>query len=89
MTREQIIRKLREIFSKHLGIDMSNVELDAPLQSLDIDSLDMMNLAVAIEKEFDVQISTADLMEIKSMEDVVTGLESKFQLSSERNQEAN
>lgn len=88
MTREQIICKVREIFREHLGIDMNNVELDAPLQSLEIDSLDMMNLAVALEKEFDVQISTADLMKIKSMEDVVTGLESKIQRSSERNQEA-
>ncbi len=78
MNREELMSTVREIISREAKINTDNIELDTELMSLDIDSLDMMKVALALEKSFDITITTAELAQIRTFGDVINGLESKI-----------
>lgn len=52
--------RLRKLVAHHLDIDSDVVEPDASFLSLGADSLDMVELMMATEDEFGVEISDAD-----------------------------
>ena len=75
MKREELIMTVKSIISQEIEIPVDSIELDTPLADLDIDSLDVLKLAAAFEKSFNITISTAELMQIKTVGDIITGLE--------------
>ena len=63
-TKEKII----SIASEQLELDFTEMPLDADLTALDVDSLDLVELIMAIEQEFDIEISDEEIEEITSLE---------------------
>jgi acyl carrier protein len=53
------------------GPDAGSVTLDATFEALDIDSLDLVELAQIVEDEFAVKLEPADVADLKSVGDVV------------------
>jgi acyl carrier protein len=53
-----------------LGTDRDEVTVDAQLSTLDIDSLDIAELAQMIDERFSVQIAAADLVVIETVGDL-------------------
>ncbi len=57
MSREEILQKVQKIVSEQLGVDQSEVKPEASFANdLGADSLDTVELVMALEEEFDIEI---------------------------------
>ena len=73
-----MLEKIKEIVVEQLGVEMDQVTLESSfVEDLGADSLDTVELIMAFEEEFDVEIPDADAEKIKTVKDVVTYIESK------------
>ena len=72
MAKEEIFDKLKELVVDQLGVDEDEVTTEATIQEdLGADSLDLVDLVMAVEEEFDVKIADEDLEGIKTVGDIV------------------
>jgi acyl carrier protein len=63
--------KLRAIIIDQLGVEMSRIKLEASfLDDLGADSLDIVELVMAVEEEFDVEIPDEEAEKLKTVGDV-------------------
>ena len=64
--------KVKEIIVDSLSCDEDAVTLEANLkEDLDADSLDAVELIMAVEEEFDIEIPDDTAAEIKTVQDIV------------------
>ena len=67
-TRERILKELREILFDARGVLPEEVERDTAFVSdLDMDSLSMLSVVVAVEKEFAVTIADEDVRTFRTV----------------------
>ena len=67
-----MFEKIKAIVIDQLNIaDEDMITPDTTLEDLGADSLDMVEVIMAIEDEFDVQIKDDDLESLKSMKDLI------------------
>ena len=67
-----MFEKVKAIIIDQLSIsDEDMVTMDTTLEDLGADSLDLVEVIMAIEDEFDVQIKDEDLENIKSVGDLI------------------
>lgn len=72
MTKEQIFEKVKGIIVDQLGVDEDEVTLEASfLNDLGADSLDLVELIMAIEEEFDIEIPDEEAERIQTVNDAV------------------
>lgn len=72
MTKEQIFEKVKGIIVDQLGVDEDEVKLEASfLNDLGADSLDLVELIMAIEEEFDIEIPDEEAERIQTVNDAV------------------
>ena len=64
---QQVVFESLETF----GAEPTEIALDATFESLDIDSLDVAELAQIVEEKFGVEIKSSDAEQIKTVGDVV------------------
>jgi len=70
MKREEIIAKIISFMSEEFEVDASAIQPDANLmQTLDLDSLDLVDLVVIIEKNFGFKVEAKDFVNIKTFND--------------------
>ena len=68
--------RLIEIIAKQLGVDEGNVTPDASfMEDLGADSLDTVELVMALEEEFDLEIPDSDAEKIQTVQDALTYLD--------------
>lgn len=73
-----IFEKVREIICSTLKLDPSKVTLEANLEhDLGADSLDAVEVVMALEDEFGVEIDDEAAQNIKTVQDIVNHIESK------------
>ena len=73
-----MLEKLKEIIAERLSVDAEEVELNTSFKDdLGADSLDLFELVMALEDEFDVEIPADDLANINTVNDVVEYLKAK------------
>ena len=53
------------------GADADQINRDAELEALDIDSLDLAELSQIIEEQFGVELTSADVAEIRTVGDAI------------------
>lgn len=71
--------KVKEIIVDTINCDEDSVVLDANLkEDLDADSLDAVELNMALEEAFDISISDEDLMKFVTVKDIVEYIDSKI-----------
>lgn len=64
--------KIRDIIVEQLGVDPNEVTMESSfIDDLGADSLDIVELIMALEEEFDVEIPDEDAEKIKTVGDVV------------------
>nr|WP_284697561.1 acyl carrier protein [Thermoanaerobacterium sp. RBIITD] len=64
--------KIRDIIVEQLGVDPEEVTMESSfIDDLGADSLDIVELIMALEEEFDVEIPDEDAEKIKTVGDVV------------------
>lgn len=65
--------KIREIISEQLGIDKEEITQETSIyDDLGADSLDLVELIMALEQEFDLEIDDDDVEKIKTIGDAVS-----------------
>lgn len=68
--------RLIEIIAHQLGIDADNVTHDASfMEDLGADSLDTVELVMALEEEFDLEIPDSDAEKIQTVQDALNYLD--------------
>ena len=73
-----VFEKVREIISAELNLDPSKVTLEANLESdLGADSLDAVEVIMALEDEFGIEISDDAMLTIKTVGDIVKHIEAQ------------
>ncbi len=77
MLREEIFEKLKGIIVEQLGVEESVVNEDATfMDDLSADSLDIVELVMSIEEEFDLEIPDQEAEKIVKVSDVVEYIKS-------------
>ena len=72
MNSEEIYDKVKEIIVEQLGVAETAVVPEASfIDDLGADSLDIVELIMALEEEFDIEIPDADAEKVVSVNDVV------------------
>ena len=72
MNPEEIFEKVKEIIIEQLGVAEEAVVLEASfIDDLGADSLDIVELIMALEEEFDLEIPDSDAEKVVTVGDVV------------------
>jgi acyl carrier protein len=72
MTSEEIFDKVKEIIIEQLGVTETSVTMEASfIDDLGADSLDIVELIMALEEKFDTEIPDEDAEKIVTIGDVV------------------
>lgn len=74
-----VFEKVRSILVNQLGVDEDKVVMDASIvDDLGADSLDVVDLIMSLEEEFDIEIPDEDVETMKTVSDVVKYIEAKL-----------
>ncbi len=70
--------KVKNIIVEQLGVDMETVTPEASfIDDLGADSLDIVELVMTMEEEFDLEIPDEDAEKIKTVNDVINYIKTK------------
>ena len=71
-----VLDQIKEILKDTMDIDDSKITLDAKLkEDLELDSLDSVELIMSAEEEFGIEIPDEDVMNFKTVNDIVNYIE--------------
>lgn len=74
-----VFEKIKKIISEQLEVDQSIISEGSSITGeLGADSLDLVDLAMSIEDEFDIELSDDALEKIKSVGDLVVYIEDRI-----------
>ena len=72
MSSEEVFEKVKNIIVEQLGVNETAVTPDASfIDDLGADSLDIVELVMALEEEFDIEIPDTDAEKVVTVQDVV------------------
>lgn len=71
-----MLEKVKTIVADGLGVDAAELTAETSFKELGADSLDLMDLVMAFEDEFGVEIETDALAELTTVGSVVKYIES-------------
>lgn len=76
MAKEEILKKVKEITSEQLGVEELQITTEAKfIDDLGADSLDTVELVMALEEEFGLEISDEEAEKLVSVQKVVDYIE--------------
>lgn len=76
VTKDQIQEKLTEALVE-LGADRESITPEAEFEALDVDSLDLVEMAQIVEEEWGVEISGKDMESLKTVGQAVDLVEQR------------
>jgi len=75
---EEISKRIREIIVEQLGVSLEEVTPEASfIEDLGADSLDIVELIMALEEEYDIEIPDEDAEKIQTVKDVIAYVEER------------
>ncbi len=75
-TKKEVAEKVKQLISEQLGVDEAEVTPSASfVDDLGADSLDQVELVMALEEAYDLEISDADAEKILTVQDAITYIE--------------
>ena len=79
MEVNEVFEKVKNLFVEELGIDAEKVTMEAKLEEdLEIDSLGIVEVVMAFEDEFGIEIDDEELTDVKTVSQAVNLLHSKL-----------
>ena len=80
MSSEEIFEKIKAIIVEQLGVAENSVTMDASfIDDLGADSLDIVELVMAMEEEFDIEIPDEEAEKVVTVRDVVDYIKENVQ----------
>jgi len=79
MKKEYIVmvfEKVAELIAEKIDVDVSEIKEDTKFEDLSIDSLDITEIAMSIEDEFDIEFEAS--ADTKTVGDLVAAVEAKI-----------
>ncbi|CRZ33569.1 acyl carrier protein [Herbinix hemicellulosilytica] len=74
------MKKVKEIIAEQLGIDAEELRPETSLKDdLNADSLDLFQIIMSLEEEFDIEIPTEDTENINTIGDIEAYLEKRLE----------
>ena len=71
-----MFEKIRDLIVEEVGVDADQVTMEASFKNdLNIDSLDLFEMVMALEEEFDVEIPSEELEKMSTVGDIVKYIE--------------
>ena len=78
MAAQDVADGLREIMSARLGLPPEQLVPEARLvEDLGLDSLDAVELAISVERKFDIEVPEEELTKLKTVADMIALVESR------------
>ncbi len=78
MASTELIQKINEKLSEEFEIDIELIQPDAPLmQTLELDSLDLVDMVVLVEHNFGFTLKAQDFVGIKTFQDFYDFIDSR------------
>ncbi|ABK60405.1 MULTISPECIES: acyl carrier protein [Clostridium] len=72
------LNRVKKIMADHLEINEDEIKLGSNFQDdLGVDSLDIFEIVMEIEDEFDLEIPNEDIENVKTVEDLVKYIDSR------------
>ena len=83
MATQGVAEGLREIMAARLGLPAEQLVPEARLvEDLGLDSLDAVELAISVERKFDIEVPEEELTKLKTVADMVALVESRVKQAS-------
>lgn len=76
-TREEIEEKVKKIILEHISKDVEKFNSSSKLSEHGADSLDAVEIIMAAEEEFGIEIPDEDAQKMETMEQIVEYINSK------------
>jgi acyl carrier protein len=77
--QEDLFERLADIISSKTKVKKEEIKLDSDFElDLKLDSLDIVEIVMAIEEEFNITISDDDVQKLKTVKDAVEYIRSKI-----------
>jgi len=73
-----VFDKLKEIIKEELGFEVDNLTSESTLSDMGADSLDAVELIMAIEEAYDIEINESDAAGFTSLGNITAYIESKI-----------
>ena len=71
-----VFDKIKKLIADQLDADEENIKMESSItEDLHADSLDVVDLIMSIESEFDIEIPDSDVENIKTVGDIVNYVE--------------
>ena len=78
MATQGVAEGLREIMAARLGLPAEQLVPEARLaEDLGLDSLDAVELAISVERKFDIEVPEEELTKLKTVADMVALVENR------------
>ncbi len=71
----ETFEKIRTLIAEQLDIDEGKISLETTFEDIDADSLDVVELVMALEEEFDLEIADEEVEKIQVVGDIVNYIE--------------
>lgn len=73
-----VFEKVRDIVVDQLSVEAEEVALETTFEELNADSLDVVEMVMALEEEFDIEIPDEDAEKISSIDAAVQYINAKI-----------
>ncbi len=70
-----VFDKIKEIVSEYADVDPEKITLESSLEDLGMDSLDVVDLFMNIEDEFNIELPEDEMENLKTLGDLVEYVE--------------
>ncbi len=86
MERSEIIETINEFLIDEFEVEADEIALDANLhETLDLDSLDYVDLVVVIQGKFGFKLTAEDFKDVQSFEDFYNLIEDRLEKHTKEN----
>jgi acyl carrier protein len=80
--KKEVVEKVKQLISEQLGVDEAEVTPSASfVDDLGADSLDQVELVMALEEAYDLEISDADAEKILTVQDAISYVDKHAKVS--------
>ena len=72
---DELIERVRQVIATSKRIPLERVTIDSAFEELGIDSMDAVEILFALENEFDINIPDEEVKSVRSVRQMVEGVE--------------